>query len=83
MLEQIATLLERHLATVKKGIAVLSEFKPATSADIQNIKVQLEESNKERDIQFDEIEAKLDDLMDHFGVKRREAANDEASGADP
>jgi len=83
MLEQTAALLESHLATVKKDIGVLSEFKPATSADIQNLKVQLEESNKERDIQFDEIEAKLDDLMDHFGVKRRESAGGEAGSADP
>ena len=83
MLEEIATLLERHLATVKKDIAVLSEFNPATSADIQNLKVQLEESNKERDIQFDDIKAKLDDLMDHFGVKRREVADEEAGGAPP
>jgi len=83
MLEQTAALLERHLATVKKDIAVLSEFKPATSADIQHLKVQLEESNKERDFQFDEIEAKLDDLMDHFGVKRREAVGGEAGSADP
>jgi len=79
MLEQIATLLERHLATVKKDLAVLAEFKPATSADIQNIQVQLEESNKERDIQFKEIRAQIDDLMDHFGVKRREVADGEAS----
>jgi len=83
MLEEIATLLERHLATVRKDIAVLSEFKPATSADIQNLKVQLEEANKERDITFDEIKAKLDDLMDHFEVERREGASGEVGGAPP
>ena len=83
MLEEIATLLGRHAAAVKKDLAVFSEYKPATSADINTLKVTLEESNRERDIQFDEIKAKLDDLVDHFGVKRREPAGGEAGSANP
>jgi hypothetical protein len=82
-MEELRALIERHAAAVRRLASVISESKAATLADINTLKVTLEESNRERDIQFDEIKAKLDDLMDHFRVKRREPAGGEASSADP
>jgi hypothetical protein len=82
-MEELAALLERHAVVVRRFTSALSGFKAATSADIDTLKVTLEESSRERNIGFDEIKAKLDDFIDHFGVKRREPAGGEAGSADP
>jgi hypothetical protein len=77
-MEELAAHLERHTAAARRLASALSEHKAATSADINTLKVKLEESNRERGIQCDEIKAKLEDLMAHFGVKRREVAEGKA-----
>jgi hypothetical protein len=83
-MEELITYIERNAAAARQDLAsAFSGLKSATSADIHSLEVKLEESNRERDIQFDEIKAKLDDLMDHFGVKRRERAGGEPGSADP
>jgi hypothetical protein len=82
-MEELTAQLERHAAAARRLASALSEHNAATSADINTLKVKIEEWDWERDIQFKEISAKLDDLMDHFGVKRREPAKGEASSADP